>query len=365
MNNQLSRETLKTILQAENIEIISDQELDRLVREEKDIARFAPDGFCQVDPRNGDRIVYNSARARRPHDNHNSEKDMAATEQKQGCFICQGKTTGVVDTADLSEGFTFINKNLFPIFYPARESLRGNSVKVKHTEGEAVGGYHFLQWTSSYHERDWQNMPQGDRVIVLRRLAALEKKLLTGEDKYVSIIKNYGHLVGGSLAHGHQQIGVSNIMPNRIRQDELFREENGETFAAYMLRENPQSLIIKDYGPAVLLTPYFMRRPFDMQLVVKDSQKSHLFQLEEAELAAVADGWQDAIRIMLTVMPEIGKEIAYNVTTHNGPGTGLYFEFLPYTQEMGGFEHLGLYLCQGNPQTCANHAREILERISA
>ena len=29
-------------------------------------------------------------------------------------------------------------------------------------------------------------------------------------------------------------------------------------------------------------------------------------------------------------------------------------------QEMGGYEHLGLYLCQGNPITAAAHAREIL-----
>ena len=78
------------------------------------------------------------------------------------------------------------------------------------------------------------------------------------------------------------------------------------------------------------------------------------------EQRAVADGWRDAIRIMLTIMPKIGKETAYNVTTHNGDGSGLYFEFLPYTQEMGGFEHLGLYLCQGNPIASAQTAREIL-----
>jgi hypothetical protein len=40
----------------------------------------------------------------------------------------------------------------------------------------------------------------------------------------------------------------------------------------------------------------------------------------------------------------------------------LYFEFLPYTQEMGGFEHLGLYLCQGNPLQSAQTAREFLDK---
>jgi hypothetical protein len=48
-------------------------------------------------------------------------------------------------------------------------------------------------------------------------------------------------------------------------------------------------------------------------------------------------------------MPSIGREIAHNVITNNGLGVGLYFEFLSYTQEIGGFEQLGLFVCQGNP----------------
>ena len=316
-------------------------------------------GFCQTDPRNGDRIVFNSARARRPHDNTKEQHSRTNETKEQKCRICDGLTTRVLDVADLSEGFTFINKNLFPIFYP---EAAGNSEDHFNpaTRGEAVRGCHFLQWTSSLHEKDWHNMPLNDRVIVLKRLAVLESKLLEQPDRYVSIIKNYGHLVGGSLSHGHQQIGVSNILPNHIRQDRQFAKEHGETFAAYMLRDNPAELLIRDYGAAILITPYFMRRPYDMQLVLKDVSKSHLFELSEKELAAVADGWQDAIRIMLAIMPKIGRETAYNVTTHNGEGSGLYFEFLPYTQEMGGFEHLGLYLCQGNPYTAAQTARETL-----
>ena len=97
-----------------------------------------------------------------------------------------------------------------------------------------------------------------------------------------------------------------------------------------------------------------------MQLIVKNTAKSYLHQLNAEEVAAVSDGWQDAIYIMLTLMPQIGREPAYNVITHNGPGAGLYFEFLPYTQEMGGFEHLGLYLCQGNPQASAAYTQKLL-----
>ena len=207
-------------------------------------------------------------------------------------------------------------------------------------------------------------MPLVDCITVMRRLGGLEKKLLNSTAKYVSIIKNFGRLVGGSLVHGHQQIGASNIIPNRHQQDIQFHNKYGETFLTYMLRENPPDLVIQDYETAVLLTPYFMRRPFDMQLILKDAAKSHLFQLNEHEIADVARGWQDGIRIILAVMHQIGREPAYNVTIHNGPGAGLYFEFLPYTQEMGGFEHLGLYSCQGNPNASASYARSVLYHYS-
>ena len=359
MPKQFDREQLEKLVQAEHIEELSLEQIQEFFAGEPEIRKYAPDGICQTDPRSGDRIVFNSARARRPHDNDNETIDLNGKDSEQKCLICEGLTTKILDMADLSEGFTFINKNLFPIFYPETSDHQEDYPNPR-LSGEASTGFHFLQWTSSFHDRDWQNMPLDDRVIVLQRLAALEKKLLEQPGQYVSIIKNFGRLVGGSLSHGHQQIGVSNILPNRIRQDQHFIEEHGETFPSYMLRENPKELWIRDYGTAVLLTPYFMRRPFDMQLLLKDDSKSHLFELSDKELADVADGWRDAIRVMLTIMPKIGKEKAYNVTTHNGEGSGIYFEFLPYTQEMGGFEHLGLYLCQGNPITSAQNAREIL-----
>jgi hypothetical protein len=39
----------------------------------------------------------------------------------------------------------------------------------------------------------------------------------------------------------------------------------------------------------------------------------------------------------------------------------VYFDFLPYTQEMGGLEHLGLYVCEEDPVTAAGLLREVLE----
>lgn len=379
MTKQLDRRSIQALIEAENIEDLSLAELERLFRNEDGIRDFLPDGIYETDPRNGDRVVFNSARARRPHDNR--PVTVQEDQLDRSCLICQGRTTGIVDLAPLSEGFTFINKNLFPAFYPfSHQSDELDQELQKGTQepdSSRSSGMHFLQWTSSFHDRDWHNLPLADAVVVMERLAALERKLLSGTDgllggstaretdplsqkAYVLITKNYGRLVGGSLIHGHQQIGLSNIMPKRFGDNRRFFEQNGQVFSHFMQHTNPADLIVKDYGPAMLLVPYFMRRPYNMMLLMKDPTKGYLHQLGDHELSAVAEGWGDAIRAIRQIMPGIGRELAYNVVTHNGPGAGLYFEFLPYTQEHGGFEQLGLIICQGNPGDVASHLQEVI-----
>jgi galactose-1-phosphate uridylyltransferase len=360
LTQHLERKVLAEILQAKDVGDISVEDLFTLTREEID--GYLPDGIYRIDPRNGDRILYHASRGTRPHDNvPGSETGIPERE----CLICRGETTGVIDVADLSQGFTFINKNLYPILYPFEET-------------GLASGLHLLQWTSSYHDRDWHNMPLQDCVVVMERLAALERALLMGDDQpstatgteaslkgeaFVVIIKNYGHLVGGSLIHGHQQIAFSQapaLMPRHFRDNVRFERNHGETFSSFVLRETPDDLVIKDYGPAVLVVPRFMRRPYDMLLLLKDVSKAYLHQLSDPELEAVAEGWHDGIRAIREIMPKIGREIAYNVITNNGPGAGLYVEFLPYTQEIGGVEHLGLFVCQELPEWAAARLRDVI-----
>jgi len=380
----LERHVFEKILQIQDVETLTYPELVRLFREEKGISDYLPDGVYQVDPRNNERILYNSARGKRPHDNRPSQLTNTETgEVRTPCILCQGKTTGAIDVADLSTGFTFINKNLFPVLYPSRDfeplTMIAGDNEAAIMEGKPADGLHLLQWTSSVHDRDWHNMPASDRFVVMSRLAALEGTLLKtsrgympevadiGESQglygYVSIIKNQGYLVGGSLVHGHQQIVYSNVMPRRTLENRNFELEKGEPFSAFILRNNPEALLIKDYGVAVLLVPCFMRRPYDMMLLLKNTHKRYLFELTDDEILAVANGWHDAIRMILQVMPRLDREIAYNVVTHNGPGAGLYFEFLPYTQEVGGLEHLGLAICQANPQAVSTLLKDICETI--
>ena len=376
---QLSRDNLRPLIQSQKIEQLSVEKIFELFRHEEGLQKFVPDGICRTDPRDGAVIIYNSARAKRPHGYHRPDTGFGS---EKSCPVCEGNTTGVLDVAELSEGVTFINKNLFPMLFPDTPSNRRHLPAQFYTNADPASspayGLHFLQWTSSLHSRDWHNMPLEDCRIVMRRLAALEEKLLLestdlmpasratnpGETRhaagYVSIIKNCGPLVGGSMPHGHQQIAFSNVMPRRFLENQRFQKVYEEKVADFLLRKNPKELMVFDYGRVILLVPYFMRRPYASMLVLKDTSKQYLHQLDECEISEVTRGWCDAVRAMLTIMPEIGREPAYNIVTHNGPGAGLYFEFLPYTQETGGYEHLGLWICQNTPEKAAETLREAI-----
>ncbi len=396
MSSQLDRAKLEGILQCGNLDELSLEQISELIQKEEGISEFIPEGVCRIDPRSGDRVLYNTARSRRPHDNRALDPPDSKHDNKE-CIICQGMTTGVIDVADLNEGFTFINKNLYPILYPHIMDPESYPVQpVSHTshtdpgteelrvDGVQAGGLHLLQWTSSVHDRDWHNLPRQDRLVVMERLATLEEKLLLGSESFtpgtgrksnarssheqnkgfVSIIKNYGPLVGGSLDHGHQQIALSNVIPRRFQDNLRFEQQRNEPFTTFILRENPSELLIRDYGSAVLLVPYFMRRPYDLLLVVKNPSKHHLHELDHREIQDIADGWHDAIRAIKRIMPRIGRETAYNVITNNGPAQGVYFDFLPYTQEIGGMEQLGLFLCQEVPVRAAEYIREAIQEKS-
>jgi galactose-1-phosphate uridylyltransferase len=382
---QLSPQDLARLVQVEDLGELTGAEIVRLFRQEEQLAAYAPDGVLQRDPRDGTLIAYSSARARRPHDNvpqlPRDAGDGGAASRN--CPICDGNTTGVIDVAPLSEGFTFINKNLFPVVYlPGAVSGREGSFDgLDDADSTAaprpmaaprpIAGAHFLQWTSSLHDRDWHNMPLAELEVVLERMARLEGKLLTegrailpdASEAHVIVIKNYGRAVGASLAHGHQQIALSSVMPRRVRDNQRFEERHGETFSAFLQRENPEQLLVHDYGKAVLVVPYFMRRPYDMILAVRDVRRRYLSELDEAELAAVARGWRDATRAIVEIMPRIGRDTAYNVTVSNGQGAGLYIEFLPYTQETGGFEQIGLWACQASPHGVAEDLRAVMAEM--
>lgn len=365
---------LKDLIESESIENLSvDQILSSFIND--GALRLPTDSIqSRIDPRNGEPILFNTARAVRPHDYLIPGKD--PSQRDDSCPICIGNTTGILDWAELSDGFTFINKNLYPVINIAEKSFSSDTNQGEEIKSMLARGLHFVQWTSTIHDQDWHNMTLEDCITVMTRLSALEKTLVkvgselsrkTGyrednqEDQwFVSIIKNVGLAVGGSLEHGHQQIVLGNLTPRRINDNLNFQKQQGRTFTEFLLSQNPRDLLVRDYGPAVLLVPIYMRRPFDMILALKDTRKSYLHELERDELEAVTAGWCAATRAFQSIMPSLNREVAYNIVTHNGPGAGLYFELLPYTQENGGLEHLGMSICQADPFQTAAQIRLLL-----
>lgn len=361
---QLSKALASSLLQTANIEELSGEQLLALFQAEAGLQQYAPQDFGQIDPRSNDRILFNPSRAKRPNAD-------TVTRTINTCPICDGTTTRIIDFVELSEGFSFINKNLYPAMYP-HEDIRFDRPR---TTRFPAWGMHFLQWTSSFHDQGWHNMAIADLVVVLQRLGALEKYLLTtfadyfnssrwdtpdGAKGHVSIIKNGGLGSGGSLSHDHQQIIFSNALPRRVIENKQFEEKHGEVFSRFLLDENPASLVLQDFGEAVLLVPYFMRRPYNMLLVLKDTTKQYVHQLTLAEREAVSKGWKTAIQAIHGLAAMQGSNLPFNVITHNGVGAGLYFEFLPRSQTEGGFELIGFSVCQSSPQLAAEQIRHCI-----
>ncbi len=340
---------------------LSDLTWDRavnLLHEQKGMQDFLPDGVYALDPRNDDATLFNESRARRPHDN----KPASARKEDQSCIICSGRTTSIIDQAELSHGFTFVNENLYPIVHPEARQKRYPGAR---SLGEPSVGLHFLQWTSSYHEDDWPELDPEDRRRVLDRLAALEQRLLNlpgypKNERYVSIIKNAGRLVGGSLSHPHQQVVLSNAMPRRVRENQRFRDRTGGPFAGFMLSENPADLTVTELGTGRFMVPYFMRRPYNLLYVLEDTGPSHLFETGADQREDLANALALGMRLTRAGLRAAGREEAYNVVFHTGPGAGIYLEFLPLTQEEGGFEKLGLSACQSSPFAAAETLRGAL-----
>lgn len=376
----LSEHKLTNLAEATTVEGLNYSTLTSLIINEEAIGQWKPESVVQIDPRSLERIVYNPRRAKRPHDNHHPKGDVSKKETP--CVICDGKSTGIVDLTPLERNgtYTFINKNLFPVFYPeSRETSASFSADPwASVEGAYVSGMHFLQWSSNIHDEDWYNMSSKDRLICVKALARLEKALLMSGGPYepntlwsgdpndqtsgfVSIIKNYGRLVGGSLDHGHQQVAYTNIMPLKFRNNLHFEARTNEKYGAWILKNNPSELTVKEYDCGRLLVPHYMRRPYDMQFVFRDTSKRYLFQLNDEELEVLAEVLQKTTLAIMDLMPQMGRETAYNFVVHNGPGAGIYVEFLPYTQEYGGYEHAGIYLCQGDPKVVANDLREYFQ----
>ncbi len=334
---------------------------------------FRPSPSVKHDPRSGIRISYSEARRSRPLSREKAaEKGGTAVpedgreapedgREALGCIVCEGRLTPVIDRAPLSEGETFINPNLFPLVYPFKENNGRNL------------GMHFLQWCSTLHDVDIHNMFPKDLEAVLRRLAVLEEFLLHGGAKsfpesggghrgYAVIMKNRGFKVGGSVEHGHQQIAHVSHMPRSIAADSDFLEREGKTYASHIRwAAGAAGLTAAEYpGNVSAVIPPAMRRPLEAAIIPPDGGGEYLHHLEEEVLIGLARALREMTGALYLLMTSRNLTFDYNLAFHTGPLGLLYIEILPWTQPYGGFEHLGHFLCQEEPETTARCYREVL-----
>jgi len=380
----LGEEILRKLTVREDLTTMSYAELVDDFRSMPNLEEFKPTNICKVDPRNGDRVIYSPMRARRPTE-LKPRRHVTVRLERIHCPVCEGETTGIIDVAPLSDGYTFINKNMFPVvsydFPGDRQPVTYEpAVEKRKLLGTYSQGGHWLQWFSNRHHVDLHNMPVEDIEVVLSRLAAFEGFLLSAKESnmpawtdpsgkrnygFVGIIRNYGSLGGASLAHGHMQITHTNIIPRAILDDRDFLAENGRTFAEFMTSENPSYLNIREFtGGLRLMVPYFMKRPFAAVMAFADCEACSLHQLDAERLKGLAEGLHAVTRALKVILEErLERSFSYNLVFHNGPSGCLYVEVLPHSQEWGGFEHMGWFICQATPAQAADGYREAFEEL--
>ncbi len=359
MARKVSDEILKKLTENVDLANLDYEKLLLTIREDELISPWLPEREVRIDPRNGERILYSTARARRPITTMpTSEEDKPEERDEESCPLCNGDTTSFIDVMPLSQGHTLINKNLYPALYPFAVN--------ENFEQDQVVGSHFLQWSSTIHGQDIHTMSQADGRIVIDRLALLEMKLLhqnsNDEHKgFVGIIKNYGFLAGGSLSHGHQQVVHSNVMPRKIVEDYNYLEKHNEPFAQFLNRRNDSSLTVMSFSSLRVVVPYFMTRPLQCLLLFEDSSACNLHDLNDNERDSLVRAMRTILLAITSAMRKMGRLPCYNLVVHSGPIGQLYIEIHPYTQELAGLEHLGLYVCQDTPENSAKELRLSME----
>ena len=354
---KVSSEVLAKLTYSTDLDEYDFDGLRAAIRKDDLINPFVPENYVRTDPRNGERVLYSLARAQRPMTT--KEETRPELRHIDSCPLCNGETTSFIDVTPLSEGHTLINKNLYPAIYPHQMT----------NEAEPAFGMHFLQWSSTLHDKDIHNMPKSDCRIIIDRLALLEEKLLHSASKkehkaYVGIIKNYGFLAGGSLSHGHQQIVYSNVAPRKIVDDERFLSERSQSFADYLMKTNDESLTIASFGPIKAVTPHFMLRPLHTILLFQGEPCEYLHHLSDGQRDGLVEAFGKLLPAIIETMPKIGRLPCFNIVFHCGPIGQMYIEIHAYTQEIAGLEHLGLYVCQGTPEQSAQMLKEATKNVT-
>jgi len=323
-------------------------------------AAHAPDPLYAKDPR-GLPIAYSEPRSRRP------------IGRTDGCAVCDAETCPAADVAELPGGdVAWLTPNLYPILYPFPSAPRGGAPPLH--------GLHLVQWSSLRHDGGLTGADAATAAAIVAQWSRAEEFLLHHADArfplsgegadgrphrgFCGLVKNRGRRVGGSVEHDHQQVLLSNVPyaepPATVGLGEL------------LLRDaTPERIVDRAGDLALTLVPSFMRRPLHAFIVPlapgvtpggppRAQRAGWLHHLPEPARDAFALALARLARAVSVDMERRNGEPAWNMIVHTGPGCGPLLELRPFTQPLGGFEQLGLYLCEEKPETSAGRLREAL-----
>jgi len=342
--DKLEEATARKLLDSEDLALLSAREVKEFFEIEGAALGVHPKKGVSRDPRNQLPIFFSPGREKRPF----------VKKDSPHCPICAGNLTRILDLTPLGEGeFCFINKNLYPISLPQGQ---GNNRRNN-------WGLHFILWPSNVHDHRFETMPLPKNEKILARIALLEEKLLTGgliHQGYFTLIRNEGSSVGGSVYHDHFQMLYTNQEPLSFREDRLFWEHQGIGVSQMILEQTPESQRVLSQGSWILLVPPFMKRPYELILVNSNREKRLLHHLGSEDLRDLAFMLQKTFQLQTALFSRYNRDKAYNLTCHNSGYGALYFEVFPQWQPLGGFERLGLYLSQGDPEEIAQEYKSLL-----
>lgn len=349
---RLSRVALARNTAATSLDALGFAGLSELCRRAS--AAHPPHAQAGFDPR-GLPIAYSEARATRP------------LGEQDGCAVCDGRTCPAADVAELPGGdCAWLTPNLYPIVWPFPPG-----------PPRAPRGLHLVHWSSLRHDGGLPGADPATASALLAQWAHAEEWLLHHADAsfpesgpgadgrmhrgHCGLVKNRGRRVGGSVEHDHQQVLLTDLP---FAEPTLARG-----LAEAVLRDlAPERVVDEVDGRALAVVPSFMRRPLHAFLLPlapgggarRPAAAGWLHHLDAAGRDAFALALARLCAAVTREMVRRAGEPAWNMILHTGPGQAPLLELRPYTQPMGGFEHLGLWLCEERPETSAGRLREAL-----
>lgn len=355
----MTRAQAETKAEALSLETLTNRDLIELFQQDREISSALPEKQARRHPASGLPILYSPARGHRPRTHGKPDRD---------CPICGGNITVPVDIWTLDkdpEEFGFINKNLYPAVFPFQDLPPDK-------RAESSWGLHFLLWPSCRHQQRFATLPPRQACLSLERLALLEKILLnpSGNDSsadssrqngFFNIIKNEGSAVGGSIAHDHFQMIYTLTEPLSFRQDRFFLQHHPAGLADYLRQNMPPSLILGENKDWILGVNPFMSRPGELLLLPRENPAAFLHTLSFNQLMNLTEllqtilGW--APLYFNTVFPS--RQVAFNLVFHNSGAGAFFVEYLPFTQNNGGYEKQGFYICQDSPEKSAQFYKDL------